>query len=146
MAHQTEARTNSRGKTPDTVDTMGTKAQRGRDPRAEQSELEPVPGSRQVSSPGMVDYLVTLKNEPSPSKLTRREVYDSGLARSSEFLERLRQRISEQDLWSEVGALGQPTAFPMISITCTPRVASMIESVPDVESVFRDSKDIQFVR
>ena len=109
---------------------------------------KPLPGSRPVPSAGMSHYIVTLKEEDELSRprLGRHEVYDRGIARTAAFQQRLQQWLEEKGLTAEVADIGEPTTFPMVMLTCTPRVAKSIASLPEVDSVFRDSEDLQFIR
>jgi subtilisin family serine protease len=42
--------------------------------------------------------------------------------------------------------IGEPSAFPVLALTCTPAVAKLIESLPEVEAVVRDSGDLEMIR
>jgi len=141
MAHQIGRRLND--KAPQRMKSMSAEPKRARD-----HDAEPIPGSRKVSCDEKFDYLVTLRQLRDDSNVDRgrRQVYQSGVAQTAEFLGQLHHWLKENDLCGEVSALGEPLGFPMVAITCTPRVAKLIESMPEVQSVFRDSRDFQFVR
>ncbi len=110
--------------------------------------VKPLPGSRPGTPAGMAQYLVLLKDDVDDGAEAkgRREVYESGLARIAQFQHRLRRWLDEQGMGTQVGAIGEPVAFPLVTLTATPAVAKMIESLPEVASVVPDSDDLGLVR
>ncbi len=115
---------------------------------ADEDAVKPLPGSRSRAPAGMAQYIVLLKDDEDANAEAkgRREVYESGLARTAQFQRRLRDWLDEQGVSGQVGAIGEPTAFPMVALTSTPAVAKMIESLPEVASVVPDSDDLGLVR
>ena len=106
-----------------------------------------LPGSRARPPEEMAAYIVALKEtEPSPGVAGRRQLYESNAAQTAAFQEKLKAWLKEQGLDSQVASFGQPTAFPVVSVACTAAVADRIRSLPEVESVFRDTEDIAIVR
>lgn len=110
--------------------------------------IKPMPGTRPARPVGMENYIVTLKEgkEARPEVMGRRELYEAGVARTAEFQRKLRAWLDEQGVSAQVAAIGEPTIFPMIMLTCTPAVAKMIETLPEVDSVLRDSEDLRIIR
>jgi hypothetical protein len=145
MTYYMRRTTDFESKAPDGVNTVGAKPERARDTAAGHCHVEATPGSRSGHSPGMFDYIVVLDQQPE-SYRSRREVYESGVARSMAFRLKLVELLKRQDLCNELGALGEPLALPAVTLTCTPKLANLIASLPGVNSVTRDSRDIQFVR
>jgi hypothetical protein len=130
---------------PDGVTTVGAKPERARDTATGDCRVEVTPGSRSGYSPGMFDYIVMLDQQPE-SYRSRREVHEGGIARSMAFRHKLAELLKRQDLCNELGGLGEPLAVPAVTLTCTPKLANLIASLPGVKSVTRDSRDIRFAR
>jgi hypothetical protein len=109
------------------------------------AQPEPLPGSRATTPPGMDNYIVILKDDvvPQTSRSRRREVYESNVGRVAVFQNKLRHWLSEHGLDSEVAGIAEPMGFPLVTLTATPAVAKAIESIPEVESVVRDSDAIR---
>ena len=145
MSYHVERTTNGRGKAPGRVNTVGAKPGPARDTTTNDCRVDPIRGSRSRYSAGMFDYIVMLKQQPG-SNPSRREVYEAGIARSTAFRHKLEELLKQQGLCEELGALSEPLGLPIVTLTCTPKLASIIRSLPEVETVTRDSADIQFVR
>jgi len=95
----------------------------------------------------MANYVVNLEEEgPLPGERGRREVYETNLARSTRFRQELLRWLDEQGLSAQVAGVGEPLAFPLLTLTCTPTVARRIETLPGVDAVFEDNAGIGLVR
>jgi hypothetical protein len=145
MTYYMRRTTDYESKAPEGVNTVGARPERARETGAGDCPVEATAGSRTGYSLGMFDYIVMLEQQPE-SYRGRREVYEGGIARSMAFRRKLAELLKRQDLCNELGALGEPLAVPAVTLTCTPKLANLIASLPGVKSVTRDSRDIQVVR
>ena len=109
--------------------------------------IKPLPGSRAPLAQGMADYIISLKQEASEVRepAGRQEIVERGVARTAEFQRKLQQYLEMWRLEHEVAGIGEPTAFPLVTLTCTASVADRIKSLPEVEAVFQDTADIGFI-
>jgi hypothetical protein len=105
----------------------------------------PLPGQRPAVPPGMFNYVVTLREEEQ-APTGRRAIYDRNLARTSTFQRGLLRTLEERGLLGELGGMGESMGFPVVTLTATPQVAQVIESLPEVESVYRDDDTLQLIR
>jgi hypothetical protein len=87
--------------------------------------------------PGLVEVVALLKvgEEKQPEEVERDKAYEKRREEVRQARERLIQWLKEQGAWSEVGRVGEPNAFRMLFLTCTPRVASLLRTSPQVETV-----------
>jgi hypothetical protein len=109
-----------------------------------------LPGSRPTRPAGTTDYLVLLEEDEDvdsghakdePAVQSRGDLYSSGVARTRDFQFALRRWLDEQGLAEQVVSMGEPTVFPIVSITATPAAAKLIERFPGVAGVLRDNPD-----
>lgn len=100
----------------------------------------------------MEDYVVLLRHEEGGSQgrreananalgFKRRQIYDTNLARTVAFQRKLQDWLTASGLESEVTGLAEPSGFPVITLTATPKVARQIQRFSEVESVTRDSDE-----
>jgi hypothetical protein len=88
----------------------------------------------------MGNYVVNLKPEKSPEATSGRgAIYERNAARAARFLDALRRLVDERGLSSQVAGTGEPMGFPIVTLTCTPEVARLIEGMPEVDSVYLDT-------
>ena len=95
--------------------------------------------------PGMHVYIVTLNDETRTSGMGRRALFDRGIARGTDFRRQLEERLANSGMAQPVAAIGQPSPFPIVTVTCTPDVAAFIDRMPEVESIVRDRNDLQLL-
>jgi hypothetical protein len=109
---------------------------------------KPLPGSRPLPADELQSYIVTFKeaDDARPEAVGRRELYESGLARATEFQRELRVWLDQHGVDAGLAKLGEPTTFPMVVIRTIPQVAELIESHPKVEAVLRNSDDFGLIR
>jgi hypothetical protein len=96
----------------------------------------------------MEHYIIALKEaqpQPDAAPVGRRELYETGVAQSATFRRKLEQWLETEHLDSQVAHIGEPTAFSLISLTSTPKVAERIEDLPEVEYVVPGGEDIGIV-
>jgi len=94
--------------------------------------------------PGMQQYLVMLREEKPLGKRPKRgDVVDQNLDLTRRFQRNLRKSLEEHGLWSQVAHMGEPMAFPLVTLSCTPEVADFVAKLPDVEEVVQDSEGLQ---
>jgi hypothetical protein len=106
--------------------------------------VRPIPGSRAAQAQGMHEYVISLKSSEEPEqKQSRSQLYEAGRVRTLEITRRLREWIAERGLSEQVESIGEPTAFPIIAIRCTPEVAAALQQFPDAEAVVPDRGDIR---
>jgi hypothetical protein len=97
----------------------------------------------------MENYIVALKEDEQRSESEqagRRDFYEAGVARTAAFQCKLKEWLHEKHLESEVAGIGEPTVFPLVSLTTTPKMAACIEALPEVDYVLRDNDDLGIVR
>ncbi|RKU36483.1 hypothetical protein C6495_03375 [Candidatus Poribacteria bacterium] len=86
----------------------------------------------------MTEYVILI-NKPSSTELAgqnRAETYAEMQANTARHREAIAEWLEEQgDLSSEVAGILEPTAFPVLFIICTSRVAKELEHAPGVENV-----------
>jgi hypothetical protein len=52
----------------------------------------------------------------------------------------------KHDLSRQVASIGEPGTLPVVALTSTPAVAELVESLPEVDAVVRDTEDLGVVR
>jgi hypothetical protein len=119
-----------------------------------------MPGDTPSSSPSMKNYIILLKEEDTPKDETlhgkgsarmhvhpekRSHVLEAGIERSADFQRKLHKLLKEHGVADEVGHIAEPSIFPMVALTTTPKVASLIETLPEVEAVVADRDDIHLL-
>lgn len=85
----------------------------------------------------MAEFMVRL-SRPSPKELAginRSRKYRILKANSVEHRNKIQAWIKAEGLSSEVSKIEEPTAFDMLFITCTPRVAESLKAADGVISV-----------
>src|SRR5262245_25053153 len=106
-----------------------------------------MPGERPGRPSGMAQYLVALKDEHDTVPAgSRAAVYDAGLALTTRFRDHLRHLLEAKGVTDQVSRIGEPGGLPVLPITCTANVAKLIEALPEVEAVVRDSPDLEIIR
>lgn len=88
----------------------------------------------------MSDYLVALRPSVGDDKgrRGRAEVLNHNLSRTTSFRSTLEGWLNQHGLTAQVAGIGEPTGFPVLTLTCTSQVASAIAGLPEVESVVAD--------
>jgi hypothetical protein len=121
-----------------------------------------MPGDTPSPSPGgMRNYIVLLKEDDAPaghgthasSKAGRMQeppekrsrVLEAGTVRTAEFQRKLRELLKEHGVADEVSRITKPSVFPIVGLTSTPKVASLIQTLPEVEAVVPDRDDIKLL-
>ena len=109
--------------------------------------VQPLPFGASGDRPGLRRYVISLgppqADETPPS---RAGVVRRGTQRTEAFLTRLRQWVHDSGMDDQVSEFGEPMAFPMVTVTCTPAVAERIERLPEVEAVMPDEEAFGIVR
>lgn len=72
--------------------------------------------------------------------MSRRAVHDQYSSATQAFIEHLRRELEVYELAAEVGDYGEPNPFPVVTLTCSERVASVIEKMPEVLDIYRDDE------
>ncbi len=120
-------------------------------------KLKPLPGSRQAHTKGMFPFVINLREQlmdsasatkasgnksstKNSSSTSRRAVHDQYSSVTQTFIEHLQRELQEQELVAEVAGYGEPNPFPVITLTCSERVASVIEKMPEVLDIYRDDE------
>ena len=96
--------------------------------------LETIPSH---PSPEMIKVAVTIKR-PLPEELAqynRAEKYKVLRENTAKLREKLITFLDERGLSDEVSHIGEPTAFNMLFVVCTPRVAEQLSRAPGVVNV-----------
>lgn len=94
---------------------------------------------RKYPLPNMVEFMVKI-NRPSSKELegfNREENYKTLKANSVKRKNEIKAWIKEKGLDAEVFRIEEPTAFNMLFITCTPKVADQLEHVDAVVNISR---------
>lgn len=89
------------------------------------------------TSPEQIKVMVTVER-PSSEDLAhynRAEKYQILRENTARFRETLIAFLEEQGLSKEVSYIGEPTAFNLLFVVCTPQVAEQLVQVPGVVSV-----------
>lgn len=92
-----------------------------------------------VPPPNMLQFMVTV-NRPSSKELAgldRSEKYKLLKANSAKRKEEIKAWIKAHELDAEVFKIEEPTAFNMLFITCTSKVAEQLKHADAVVSVLR---------
>ncbi len=95
------------------------------------------------SPTNMAEFMVRL-SRPSPKELAginRSRKYKILKANSVKHRDRIQAWIKARGLSAEVSKIEEPTAFDMLFITCTPRVA---QSLTDADGVISVSRNPEF--
>src|SRR2546422_299505 len=101
----------------------------------------PLDGRRRAPvPPGMRAYLAILRVDEGPGPASssaggRAEIVHEGLGRSAAFRQELLSWIKKTRHAAHVAWIGEPNALPMLDIVCTPEVARLLRTLPDVEAV-----------
>jgi hypothetical protein len=75
----------------------------------------------------------------------RSGVIEAGAARTAEFQHKLREFLKGQGVADQVSRIGEPSVFPMVALTSTPEVASLIQTLPEVEAVVPDRDEMHLL-
>ncbi len=92
-----------------------------------------------VPPTNMAEFMVRI-SRPSSKELAgvnRAEKYELLKANSVRRKKEIKAWVKEKGLDAEVFKIGKPTAFNMLFITCTPKVAEQLEHADAVVSVSR---------
>ena len=92
------------------------------------------------SPTNMAEFMVRL-SRPSPKELAginRSKKYKILKANSVKHRDKIQAWIKARGLSGEVSKIEEPTAFDMLFITCTPRVAQSLKGADGVISVSRN--------
>lgn len=102
-----------------------------------------MPGESRRPPAAMNGYLVLLQEEDEALRGGRKAVVEANLERSASFRRDLLEFLDEQGLCDEVASVAPPSPLPTLALTCTPRVAERVGTLPAVEAVVRDCDDIK---
>ena len=93
------------------------------------------------------NWIVMLKedDENLSESVKPTQLYQAGLERTTKFQKQLESWIADKGLLLEVAEIGKPTSFPLVTIACTPAVAKMIESLPEVDAVMVDGPYLSLI-
>lgn len=94
-------------------------------------------GEQRQASRGKENYLILLTDELKCGLEGRGAVYDAGVARSAAFVAALTQRLKDKGLEKDWKLISAGT-LPVVAVACTDAVASLIRSMPEVDSVAKD--------
>jgi hypothetical protein len=101
---------------------------------------KPVPTAPPAWPRGMARFAITLKDDggDTPPGTHRGRFVRGRLARNERFRLQLLDWLEQQGLAAQVAEVGAPTAFNVLAIVTTAKVAQKLQAVEGVESVFRD--------
>ena len=109
-------------------------------------KIKPLPGARleptntSTTSPKQ-NYVITLKEEKDASQKTRSQIYNEGIVLTGKIQEEIRKYLAKNGIKENEYTMGEPSPFPIITITCIKRVKELIEKLPDVDFIAEDSDD-----
>jgi hypothetical protein len=88
----------------------------------------------------MARFAITLKDDggDTPPGTHRGRFVRGRLARNERFRLQLLDWLEQQGLAAQVAEVGAPTAFNVLAIVTTAKVARKLQALEGVESVFRD--------
>lgn len=104
------------------------------------SPVRPLPGSRPAAAKGMHPYVINLSDATSQESTNRRSAVDHYTQMTGHFLRDLGAELQRKHLADQVAQIGPPSPFPVVTLTCTPAVAEIIESMAGVSEVYRDDE------
>lgn len=94
----------------------------------------------------MSDVVVMFRApDDQPGNEDRGSEYSRLLQSTAQATQRLVLWLHSAGLWSEVGDIGEPNPFGLVVIQCTPRVAKLIQSAPEVESVSSSDSFLELI-
>ncbi len=96
-----------------------------------------LPGSRQ-NGEGMNHYLVVFKGRAAKAEQERTALVNEQVRKTEDDLKSLRALVVREHLQEELGRFGEPTAFGMVELVATPRLAARIERASRVKAVIAD--------
>ncbi|WP_419829829.1 hypothetical protein [Methylobacterium sp.] len=96
-----------------------------------------IPGSQSKSS-GMRQYTIVFKESARRSDRGRQAFVTDCVNKTEADLETLKALIVREQLQAELGAFGEPTAFGMVGLLATPRLAERLERSGRVKAVIAD--------
>lgn len=102
---------------------------------------KPAPTAPPPLPRGMARFAITLKDDDSstaPPGGHRGRFVRGRLARNERFRLQLMDWLEQQGLAAQVAEVGAPTAFNVLAIVTTAKVAHKLQALAGVESVFRD--------
>ena len=90
--------------------------------------------------PGMHHYVVNLTEVhfPKDAHPGRAEVYRTYTNHAAGFVGHLRDVLARKGLGDQVAGFGEVGGLPIVTLTCTPAVAKLIETMPGVTGVYAD--------
>jgi hypothetical protein len=92
----------------------------------------------------MGNYLVSLKEaDTRVAPAGRADVYGRNLSRTTSFRHDLERWLTDNQLEPQVAGIGDPSGFPLLSMTCTAQVAQAIAAFPEVEAVVADDNSLR---
>lgn len=103
-----------------------------------------LPGSAPAA--GYQTYLVQLREQSSGSQpTTRGAVVSRNLERTGRLIERIQAGLAAAHREQEIACTPEPSAFPLLSLACTPDVARWIETefADEVEFVIGDDMELR---
>jgi hypothetical protein len=92
---------------------------------------------KQVGADEMVELAITLERPPATALrgLTRSEKYRALSDHSIKLRQGIIRWIGERGMSGEVARVGEPTAFNVLTMVATPRVADVLPAAPGVTHV-----------
>ena len=97
----------------------------------------PLPGSSPKSG-DMRPYTIVFKGNVQRGERGRHAFVTDRVNKTNAELEALKALIVRERLQAELGGFGEPTAFGMVSLLATPRLAARIERSGRVKAVIAD--------
>jgi hypothetical protein len=86
----------------------------------------------------MRSYVVNLSALDFPQHTPRAQVVSAYTAQASNFFKSLRAALDQSHLTKEVVHYGEAGGLPVVTVTCTPKVAELIRKLPGVSGVYAD--------
>lgn len=99
----------------------------------------PLPGARTAAPAGSRPYVVNLRIEESPRR-GRAAVARAHEHAASRFVARLQAELDRRGLGRQLHAVADAGPLPVVTLTCTPEVARLIASMPEVLDVYPDDQ------
>ncbi|MFE1601877.1 hypothetical protein [Methylobacterium sp. ID0610] len=82
-------------------------------------------------------YTVVFKTG-APAREERTALVKEQLRKTADDLQALKALVTRERLQAELGGFGEPTAFGMVGLVATPRLAARLERASRVKAVIED--------
>jgi len=95
----------------------------------------------------MKQYVVNLTSAapPADQKLSRGFVVSAATNLAYRFLDQAKRIVIEKGLQDQVAGFGEAYGLPMVTLTATPLVASLLEQLPGVDGVYADDDGMSLI-